>query len=112
MESQYMTALAKANKIRLARAELKRKVRAGEIAVADLLAPGATIPQEAESMTLCELLCAQQGWGIVRAKRAVLRPLGIGEICTVGSLTDRRRERVVEALRGRVRDERFLQVAA
>jgi hypothetical protein len=100
-----MKALERANQIRLDRYALKCRVRRGEVAVADLITPGEEIPEEIWSMTLFDLLRAQERWGPTRARRAVLRPLGISETFQVGALTDRLRGLVVEALRGRVRDE-------
>ena len=44
---QHMRALARANKVRLARAELKRQVAEGELSVADVILG---CPWEAETM--------------------------------------------------------------
>lgn len=110
--SQHMEALARANTMRLARAETKCKLRSGEVSAADLIDPDGEIPIEIGSMTVCELLCAQRQWGLTRARRAVLRPVGISETYRVDALTDRQRRLLVEALRGPARGSAELQVAA
>ena len=50
---QHMRALAQANRVRLARAELKRQVAEGEATVAEIVL---ACPWEAESMTIADLL--------------------------------------------------------
>lgn len=62
--SQNMQALALANKTRLGRADLKRKVRSGEMTVAEV----AEHPM-ARTMTVIELLRSQHRWGTQRAVR-------------------------------------------
>ncbi len=54
---QHMQALERANAVRLARAELKRRVAIGEITAAAVIL-GA--PWEAESMTVSDLLTSQR----------------------------------------------------
>lgn len=108
-QPQHMVALANANKVRLARATLKRRVRAGEVDVADLLEPGETIPAEAEAMATEELLFAQHRWGSTRVRK-LLNWLAISGRRPVGELTDRQRDRLVTALRGgTVKDERYIR---
>ena len=51
--AQHMRALAQANRVRLARAELKKQVSEGEASVADVVLE---CPWEAESMTISDLL--------------------------------------------------------
>src|SRR5665811_2407371 len=65
--SQPMDALAKANKIRKARADLKREIAAGKVSIESILTPGAAIPWELESMPVCKLLTAQRRCGDRRA---------------------------------------------
>ena len=55
-----MQALERANAVRLARAELKRRVADGEVTAAEVIL-GA--PWEAESMTIADLLTSQRRWG-------------------------------------------------
>ena len=53
---QNMRALARANEVRLARAELKRGVAFGEIDVAEVIVD---CPWEAQSMAVADLLMSQ-----------------------------------------------------
>lgn len=93
-QSQHMAALQRANEIRLARAELKRRIGAGEITVAQVvLGP----PDEAATMTVCDLLRAQKRWGRTRARKFLVC-IPISETKTVGSLTGRQRRAIAEAL--------------
>ncbi len=84
---QHMEALARANRVRLARAELKRS-----IAGADLDAPEVVKdrPWETESMTLAELLTSQRRWGRTRARKFLLS-LALNENKRLGTLTSRQR---------------------
>jgi hypothetical protein len=84
---QHMQALQHANKVRLARAELKRKIGLGTLAVAEVIL---TCPWEAASMTIAELLTSQRRWGTTRASK-FLAGIGMPETKTVGSMTDRQR---------------------
>ncbi len=63
---QYMRALERANKVRLARAELKRKVAVGELVVADVILD---CPWEADSMAVADLLMSQRRWGQTRCRK-------------------------------------------
>ncbi len=84
---QHMQALAKANEIRLARAEVKAKVADGSTtAAAVILEPPACVM----SMTMAELLCCQRRWGELRTSK-FLAGIGMSETKTVGSLTLRQR---------------------
>lgn len=95
--SQHMKALKRANEIRSARAELKREVLAGELAVAEVIRPSNAIPSCAESMTVGELLQAQKRWGAVRARKFLAR-LDIRETRMLRDLTLRQRRNLAEAL--------------
>ena len=57
---QHMRALAQANRVRLARAELKRQVTDGELTVEEIVL---ACPWEAESMSIADLLMSQHRWG-------------------------------------------------
>jgi hypothetical protein len=93
-ESQRMRALDRANTVRLARAGLKHRVNAGTTtAAAVILDP----PEEAVTMTLGELLASQRRWGDQRVGR-FLAALGLSEGKTVGSLTERQRRLLADAL--------------
>jgi hypothetical protein len=84
---QYMRALERANKVRLARAELKRRVSTGEITVAEVILD---CPWEAESMAVADLLMSQRRWGQTRCRK-FLAQVPMSEKKTVGSMTDRQR---------------------
>jgi hypothetical protein len=84
---QYMRALERANKVRLARAELKRRIATGELPAAEVIL---RCPWEAQSMTIVDLLMSQRRWGESRARK-LLAQLQISEAKTLGSLTERQR---------------------
>ncbi|HEV3001327.1 MAG TPA: hypothetical protein VGW75_11360 [Solirubrobacteraceae bacterium] len=84
---QHLQALSRANEVRLARAELKRRVACGEISAADVILES---PWEAASMTVADLLMSQRRWGITRCRK-ILGQIPVSETKTVGSLTDRQR---------------------
>jgi hypothetical protein len=84
---QHLQALRRANQVRLARAELKRRVAYGEITAGDVILES---PWEAGSMTVADLLMSQRRWGITRCRK-VLAQIPVSETKTVGSLTDRQR---------------------
>jgi hypothetical protein len=84
---QHMQALQRANEVRLARAELKRKVGEGSITVDEVIL---TCPWEAASMTIAELLTSQRRWGTTRCSK-FLAGIGMPETKTVGSMTERQR---------------------
>ena len=99
---QHMRALERANKVRLARAELKRGVAVGEIDVADVILD---CRWEAESMAVGDLLMSQRRWGQTRCRK-FLAQIPMSEKKTIGSLTDRQRRTLaamlISAQRGRV----------
>jgi hypothetical protein len=86
-QPQHMQALRRANEVRLARAELKRRVGDGEISAADVVL---NTPWEAASMTIFELLGSQHRWGSTRCRKFLVE-IGLPETKTVGSMTDRQR---------------------
>jgi hypothetical protein len=91
---QHMQALAQANRVRLARADLKRDVAEGRRTVADVLME---VPWEAESMTIMDLLMEQYRWGGARCRR-FLRAVRISETKTLGSMTVRQRNLLIDRL--------------
>ncbi len=97
---QHMQALARANRVRLARAELKRSIGRGEVDVAEVIRD---CPWETESMTLAELLTSQRRWGRTRARK-LLQALALSENKRVGTLTPRQRALLTSALSPRSRD--------
>jgi hypothetical protein len=91
---QHLRALARANKVRLARAELKRAIARGDTDVAEVIR---SCPWEATSMNVAELLKAQRRWGRTRARKFLI-PLQIGENKELGTLTERQRRLVMAEL--------------
>jgi hypothetical protein len=85
--AQHLRALEHANRVRLARAELKRRVAAGDARVSEVVLQ---CPWEAHSMELSELLMSQKRWGRERCRRLLLA-LGIPENKQIGTLTERQR---------------------
>jgi hypothetical protein len=82
-----MLALERANRVRLARASLKRKIAAGGLDAAEVVL---SCPWEVESMSVSELLMSQKRWGRTRCRK-FLQSIGLHESKTVGSLTQRQR---------------------
>lgn len=100
---QYMRALQRANEVRLARAELKRRVAVGEIDVAEVIRE---CPWEAESMAVADLLMSQRRWGQTRCRK-FLAEVPMSENKTIGSMTDRQRRTLAMMLgSGRVAPQR------
>ena len=93
---QHMQALAQANKVRLARAELKRQIGFGQLSVADVVLE---CPWEAESMTIADLLMSQHRWGRTRCRR-FLGSVSMTETKTIGSMTERQRRELAARLGG------------
>jgi len=91
---QNMRALARANEVRLARAQLKREVAFGEIDVAEVIVD---CPWEAQSMAVADLLMSQRRWGYTRCHK-LLAQLPMSEQKTVGSMTDRQRRALAAIL--------------
>jgi hypothetical protein len=94
--AQHMRALAQANRVRLARAELKRQVADGEMSVADVVLG---CRWEAESMTISDLLMSQHRWGRTRCRR-FLASIPMSETKTIGSMTERQRRALASMLGG------------
>jgi hypothetical protein len=84
---QHLRALEYANRVRLARARMKRKVAAGELSAADVVL---TSPWQAHSMSVSDLLMSQKRWGRTRCRR-LLMSLGVPENKQIGTLTERQR---------------------
>ena len=89
-----MQALARANRVRLARAELKRSIARGE---ADAATVVRDCPWETESMTVAELLTSQRRWGRTRARKFLLG-VALNENKRLGTLTPRQRALLATAL--------------
>jgi hypothetical protein len=93
---QHLRALARANEVRLARAELKRQVADGEISAAHVILE---CPWEAASMTVADLLTSQRRWGTTRCRK-LLQSVPMSENKTVGSMTERQRQALATMLEG------------
>ena len=82
---QHMLALERANRVRLARAALKRKVAAGKVDVAEIVLSS---PWETESMSISELLMSQKRWGRTRCRK-FLQSIGMSENKTIVTVRTR-----------------------
>jgi hypothetical protein len=95
-----MRALERANAVRLARAELKRKVALDLLDVATVVL---NCPWEAESMAVADLLMSQRRWGQTRCRK-FLAQIPMSERKTIGSMTDRQRRTLAAMLSSAERD--------
>lgn len=91
---QNMRALEQANKIRLARAEIKRRIAKGDVEVAEILLEPA---DEIAGMEISELLTSQKRWGTTRCTK-FMDSVGLSESKTIRSLTERQRSAVAAVL--------------
>src|SRR4030095_14695722 len=92
---QRLRALEQANRVRLARADLKRRVAVQATTVADVVLDCAW---EAESMEVSDLLMSQRRCGRARCRR-VLLSRGLPENKQIGTLTDRQRRALATTLK-------------
>jgi hypothetical protein len=91
---QHLQALQRANEVRLARADLKRRVAEGE------LSPGHIVlacPPEVEGMAISDLLMSQRRWGRTRCRK-FLAEIPLAENKSIGSMTERQRRALAFAL--------------
>jgi hypothetical protein len=93
-QEQHLRALEYANRVRLARAEMKRQIGAGELEAADVVL---SCPWQAHSMSISDLLMSQKRWGRTRCRR-LLVSLGVPENKQVGTLTERQRSALAAVL--------------
>ena len=91
---QHLRALAHANRVRLARAALKRSIAAGGAEVAEVIRE---CPWEVETMTVGELLRSQRRWGRARTRKFLVS-LALNENRELGRLTERQRSVVAREL--------------
>jgi hypothetical protein len=104
---QHLQALQRANRVRLARAELKRRIADGEVTAAEVIL---TSPWEASSMAIGDVLMSQRRWGGTRCRK-FLAMFRISETKTVGSLTDRQRHALAAQLDAHATFERDCESA-
>lgn len=95
-DPQRLRALEQANAVRLARAELKRRIAEGNVTAAEVILD---CPDEARRWTVAELLVCQRRWGTTRCRKFLERN-HISEIKPIGSLTDRQRQLLAVQLSG------------
>ena len=93
-EQQHLQALRHANRVRLARAEMKRRIAAGDLPVSEVVLE---CPWQTESMSISDLLMSQKRWGRARCRRLLLS-IGVPENKEIGTLTDRQRLALVSML--------------
>lgn len=105
---QHMHALNQANRVRLARAELKRQIADGDRTVAEVVIE---CPWESASMPISDLLMSQHRWGHTRCRR-FLSGLPMVETKTVGSMTVRQRTQLAARLNGDAVVDPFAAAAA
>jgi hypothetical protein len=91
---QHMQALRRANEVRLARAQLKRRVGDGTVSVSEVIRE---CPWESASMTVIELLLSQRRWGTTRCSK-LLAHVDLPEGKTIGAMTERQRRALASAL--------------
>ena len=96
-EQQHLRALKEANRVRLGQAAIKRQVAEGAVSAADVVM---SCPWPAHSMSISALLTSQKRWGGARCRR-ILVTIGVTENKPVGSLTERQRMALVDALRAK-----------
>ena len=99
---QHLQALQRANRVRLARAELKRRISEGEVTAAEVIL---TAPWEAASMAISDVLMSQRRWGGTRCRK-FLAMFRISETKTIGSLTERQRRALAAQLSAHASIER------
>ena len=85
--AQRLQALERANRVRSARAQLKRRIGAGELTAAEVILSSRW---EIETMPIGEVLGSQRHWGQSRS-RGFLARLGLCEGKTIGSMTARQK---------------------
>jgi hypothetical protein len=91
---QRREALQRANQIRGVRAQLKRRVHAQTLSAAEIVV---SLPSEAQSMEVREILLSQPHWGTARTDK-LLNRLCLAEKKQLGTLTERQRGLLVSAL--------------
>jgi hypothetical protein len=102
---QHLRALQRANRVRLARADLKRRVASQETSAAEVVLD---CPWEAASMDISDLLMSQRRWGRARCRRLLLS-LGLPENKQIGTLTSRQRHALAALLTAKTGAPRILR---
>ena len=94
---QHLRALEHANRVRLARAEMKRDIASGELSVIEVVLD---CPWQAHSMSISDVLMSQKRWGRARCRR-LLTAIAVPENKPVGTLTERQRRAMADVLRAK-----------
>ena len=92
--AQRSQALRQANRIRSARATLKRALESGRRSAAEVISDP---PWIAQTMPVRQVVLSQRGWGAVRSRR-LLRSASVPEDKALGSLTERQRRALLAML--------------
>jgi hypothetical protein len=95
--AQPLLALARANEIRRARAQLKRRIAAGQLSAAEVILD---CPQEASNWPVAELLASQPHWGSAKCSKFLARNR-ISEIKAIAELTERQQRLLAAQLKQR-----------
>ena len=107
-EPQRLRALERANEVRLARADLKRRIADGEVFAAHVILDP---PWEACSWSVGDLLMTQRRWGTTRCRKFLMRNQ-VSETKPLGSLTERQRQLLAAELSGAACERPFELVPA
>jgi hypothetical protein len=91
---QHVRALERANRVRSARAMVKRRVASGDLTAAEVIL---SHRWEIEGMPIAEILISQRRWGNRRC-HAFLLGQTMHENKTIGSMTERQRTAVAAML--------------
>jgi hypothetical protein len=84
---QCLDALARANRARRVRAQLKRLIASGEVSAAEVIG---SRRWETAAMSVGDVLMSQRQWGDRRCRR-FLTAVQLHETKTIGSMTERQR---------------------
>ena len=90
-----LLALERANEIRRARAQLKRRIGAGHLSAAEVIVD---CPVEARRWPVAQLLASQRHWGAAKCSKCLAHNR-ISEVKPIGELTERQRHLLAAQLR-------------
>jgi hypothetical protein len=96
-DMQRSLALAHANRVRVARAKLKRALASGQRNASEVIS---NPPFNLMSMPVGQIVGSQRGWGPIRSRR-LLRSALVPEEKHVGTLTERQRRTLLAMLEAR-----------
>lgn len=99
---QRVEALGRANRVRQARAELKRRIADGHVSAAEVIL---VHRWEVGSMPVADVLMSQRHWGDMRCRR-LLASVGLQGRKPIGSMTERQRVALATRLGTPTRSER------